>query len=218
MMEVQETWSATASPASLEALAKVGESIRFRKGELFGRQGEPASYLYAIVTGHVILHRRGRDGEDYALYLLGPGELFGEGSVHSARKWLATVRSVTPGTGLRIPSDALQGLARQSPAALEALLTLMSERLERSHRRVDVLTTSGARERVLGLLRLMVETTGRLGGGSLWVPMRVTQGELAEMLGLARETVSRVLSELEQAGIVRKSTRAGIWVNPGFLD
>ena len=48
------------------------------KGRVIGVQAQPCDSLFIITEGQVLLSRQNPDGEEYALYLLGPGQIFGE--------------------------------------------------------------------------------------------------------------------------------------------
>jgi CRP-like cAMP-binding protein len=60
----------------------------------------------------------------------------------------------------------------------------------------------------------MAEHHGRREGDRVWVPLGLTQEDLGKMVGLARETVARLLAELEDSGLIRREGR-GVWLLPG---
>lgn len=196
----------------LSPLGDLAARRAFWKGRLIGVQGQPCDGLHVISEGQVLLSRRNADGEDYALYLLGGGQLFGEGSLHPSGCWLATTRAVTDGILYVLPSSQLPRLFQYHPQLADHVLTLLSLRLERAHRRLDVTNVHSARERLLGLLRVMSDYQGEPQGGEIWLPLGLTQTELGDMVGLARETVARVIADLEAEGLVRREGRRGLWL------
>src|SRR5207244_9076308 len=135
--------------------------------------------------------------------LLGPGDLLGEGSLRPERCWLASARAVTNGAMHVLPAAQLPRFAQYFPKLMAHIVTLLSSRLERAHRRLDLITAKSARERVLGLLYVMSEFHGREEGGAFWMPIRLSQAALGELVGLARESVGRDFSDLEEQGFVR---------------
>jgi CRP-like cAMP-binding protein len=179
---------------------------------LIGGQGDPCENLYIIAEGQVLMSRRSPEGEDYALYLLGPGDLFGEGSLRPGRCFLGTLRAVTDVTVHALPAAQLPRFAQYYPQLMAHVGSLLAARLERAHRRRDVLCANNARDRVVGLLRAMAEYHGRPEGERTWVPLELTQAELGEMVGLARETVARVMADLEAEGTIRRRQRSGLWI------
>jgi CRP/FNR family transcriptional regulator len=196
----------------VEWLAQVVTPRPFLKGTEIAVQDQPCRGLHLIRRGQILLSRRNVDGENYALYLLGAGEMFGEGSLRPEGRWLATARAVTDGSLFVLPASQLPGLLQAHSQLASQLLVLMSGRLEQAHRRLDLLSTTSARERVLGLLRVMAGTRGRVQDGELWLSLPLTHGELGGMLGMTRETVARVVSALEAEGLIRHRRRHGFWI------
>lgn len=195
-------------------LADVAQRRPFFKGRLIGVQGQRCEEVQIIAEGQVLLCRENDRGDDYSLYLLGPGELFGEGALHPDAHWLVTARAVTDGAAYVLPAAGLSLLFKHYPQLGARVLALYSLRLERSHRRLDVTQQTGAKARILKLLHVMAEYHGESNGARVWMPSAVTQAELGEMVGLARETVARVLAELEEEGAIRRDGRRGLWLTP----
>jgi CRP/FNR family transcriptional regulator len=184
--------------------------VPFWRGKRLGTQGEPCDLLYIIGRGEVLLTARSAEGEQ-PLYLLGRGDLFGEGALHPRHRWLANARAVSDGYANVLPAAQLTRVAQFYPHLVAHVLTLLTLRLERAHRRVDLLKERGARERLLGLLAVLAQDHGEPRAGRLWVPARLTQAELGGLVGLARETVARVLRDLATEGVVRRG-RDGLWI------
>jgi CRP/FNR family transcriptional regulator, cyclic AMP receptor protein len=195
-------------------LAEIAPRMPFWKGTVIGKQGEPCSSIYIIVSGQVLLSRKSLEGEEYSVYLLGGGDLFGEGSLQPEREWMVTARAVTDGAAYVLPSAQLSRFIQYYPDLGTHIVKLLGARLVRSHRRLDLVTSNCARDRVLGLLRVLADHHGQERQERIWLPISVTQTELAEMVGLARETVARVLTALETEGLVFKEGRRGFWLKP----
>ncbi|MCC2668962.1 MAG: Crp-like helix-turn-helix domain, partial [Armatimonadetes bacterium] len=70
------------------------------------------------------------------------------------------------------------------------------------------------RARAHGLLHLLAARYGEQRGGRIWLEMPLSQSELADLVGLRRETMSRVLGSLVEAGAIQRGGRRGIWVDP----
>lgn len=201
-------------PVDLDSrsLSDLAPRVRIWRGTRIGTQGEPCENIYIIAEGQVLLSRRNTEGEDYALYLLGPGDLFGEGALSRQRRWLVTARAMTDGVVHVLPAGQLPRLAQYYPQLTAHIVTLLSSRLERAHLRLDIVTTDSARGRLLSILNVLADYHGETRDGARWLPMRLTQAELGSMVGLARETVARTLGELESEGVIRRQGRRGLWL------
>ncbi len=193
-------------------LADLAPLRRFSAGDCLARQGEHCEHIQVVARGKILLCRTTPEGEESALYLLGAGDLYGEGSLHPSRKWLFTPRAVEAGAVHCLPAVYLARMAQHFPQLTTHIVTLMSVRLEWAHQRVELIKSAGARERLLALARHLAETSGVADGSGYWVSLPLTQAELGSLAGLARETVVRTLAELEVAGLVRRDGRRGLWV------
>jgi CRP-like cAMP-binding protein len=71
---------------------------------------------------------------------------------------------------------------------------------------------SDAKTRLIELLRAMAHQYGEAEGDEIWMPLPLTQAELGQMIGLARETVARMLAQLEREGVLRREGRKGLWL------
>ena len=64
-----------------ELLESIAPRRPFFKGRVVGVQGQPCEGVFIIGEGQVLLSRAQHGGDDYALHLLGPGDVFGEGAL-----------------------------------------------------------------------------------------------------------------------------------------
>jgi len=214
-MRLTSTGSPLALPhVDLHPLAEIAARQPLLKGRFICVQGQPADSLYLIEKGQVLLCRTDAEGEDYSLYLLGPGQLFGEGALHPEGMSLVTARAITDGSAYVLSGALLPRLFQHYPELAQHILNLLSIRLERAHRRLDVTRLADARTRLLALLYVMADHQGESCGSEIWMPLSLTQAELGQMIGLARETVARILTQLAREGAIRREGRRGLWLLP----
>lgn len=193
-------------------LAEITQRRPFFQGRLVAVQGQPSEGLCIIGKGQLLLSRANDTGEDYALFLLGPGELFGAGALLPEGQWLATVRGVTDGYLYVVSPSNLPRLLEFYPQLGVQLLRMLAFALQRAYRRQDVAQSLVARERLFKLLCLLAEYHGRNEAGEARLELHLSQAELGEMVSLARETVARALGELVEEGRIRREGRRVIWV------
>lgn len=196
-------------PLDTGLLSELSEPEHFGKGRVFGLQGEPCPGVFIIQRGHVLQSRLHPGGDEHALHLLGPGELFGEGALGARPRWLTNVRAATAGTAWQLTRPQVYRLGRHYPRFLESIVALLSRRLEQAYDQADLLSTPNARERLLGFLRLAAASHGEPRGADLWIPLPLKQAELGDLLSLQRETVARSIAALEAEGVLRHRPRQG---------
>lgn len=164
-----------------------------RNAEIYG-EGEPADYLYKVVTGAVRTYKVLADGRRQigAFYL--PGDIFGleTGIEHSF-----SAEAITDAKILVVKRSALVALAERDNDVARQLWTMTGEELRRVQDHILLLIKT-AKERVVGFLLEMAQRVPA--GNQVELPM--SRQDIADYLGLTIETVSRTLTELENAATI----------------
>jgi CRP/FNR family nitrogen fixation transcriptional regulator len=159
-----------------------------RNGEIYG-EGEPADFVYKVISGTVRTYKVLADGRRQigAFYL--PGDVFGleVGEEHGF-----SAEAITASKVLVAKRSALMNLAARDSGVARELWTLTGQELARVQDHIMLLVKT-AQERVVGFLFEM--EARRPAGGTVELPM--SRQDIADYLGLTIETVSRTLTSLE---------------------
>jgi CRP-like cAMP-binding protein len=194
--------------ASLESedrtsLAKRILRQSFPKGSTLFRRGEPGNALYIIIRGQIRIFASTRQGNEITLALLGPGEFFGEMALLDGEPRSANAEA-TEETELHfLDRDNFFFFLMHKESALRAILCALSRRLRRTD---DLLTEAYFLQISHRLARKLAELHEMaLRGEDTSHPLRVTQKELAGMIGATRESVNKELNVLKKRGLVQTS-------------
>ncbi len=184
-----------ALPASdVEALRRFGRGVEFRAGELLFSQGEKPHVTYIIESGEAELVYETRF-ERLVVQLLGPGSGVGYLAVVLDSPYAYSAYARTAVRGLAFDTATVDTMLDLHPEICFRWLRLLAKRLERAQRRLVEFAGKSAFERVVHFL--LNETLER---DSL--SLSLTQSKLAEVLALSRQTVSRVLGDLESQRLI----------------
>ncbi|HKX17413.1 MAG TPA: Crp/Fnr family transcriptional regulator [bacterium] len=189
--------------AELEKIAALLRRRRYRAGEPVFREGDPGTALYVVDTGEIRILLGGADGKEVVLSLLGSGEFFGELALLDGEPRSADAVATVPTELLVLPRDDFLRLLREVPAVAVNMLAALSRRFRRTDRLVHDAAFSDVRTRVTRLLIELAETRGRLGPGGVTIGPRLTQGELASMVGATRESINKCLRSYAAQGLLR---------------
>jgi CRP-like cAMP-binding protein len=162
-------------------------------------QDEPGDRMYVLAEGAVKLYVCSRDGGVVELARHHPPAVFGELAVLDGGPRSATAEAVERSTLLVVTRAELLRLLRSEEQVAEALLRSLGGMVRRTTHQVTDLVFLNLRGRVARQLLLLAEN----GNGSGTVTRQVTQGELATMVGGARQSVNQVLRSLEARGFIR---------------
>lgn len=194
----------------IAAIDAMGTQMKFSTNtEIFG-EGEPAEYVYKVVTGAVRTYNVLGDGRRQISGFYLPGEIFGL-EVGSEHRYSA--EAINRVTVLVVRRSALVSLAERDCAAAHELWAFTGRELRRAqeHMRVYVKT---APQRVASFL---LEMSRRLSASDA-IELPMSRQDIADYLGLTIETVSRTMTHLasEQA-IALPTARRIVLRNAGML-
>lgn len=158
--------------------------------------------VYFIVEGWVKIRTYNLEGKEVTLNIIGKGELFGEMAALDEVPRSTDVITLTPTVIGSMPSQDFVKLLQTEPLAGMRLAQLMARRLRQVNRRLR-LRESDSQSRVADTLLFLAEGQGKKGQTGTEIP-NLPHRELSSLSGLARETVTRVLTRLEKKGLIRR--------------
>jgi CRP/FNR family transcriptional regulator, cyclic AMP receptor protein len=161
------------------------------------------SSVYFVLSGWLKIRTYNADGREITLNIVGRGEVVGEMAALETAPRSTDVLSLTPATIVNIPAEDFVRLLKTEPLAGMRLAQLMARRLRQVNRRLR-LRESNSASRVADTLLFLVEGQGKNVSSGIEIP-NLPHRELSSMSGLARETVTRVLSKMEAAGLIDRS-------------
>ncbi|RJP22679.1 MAG: hypothetical protein C4529_05030 [Deltaproteobacteria bacterium] len=208
----ESTHPSTGSPAfsgdAREALAMLAPYFRprrFSAGSVLWRSGETPSMVVAIETGHIKVYRTLPGGNVAALYLFGPGELFGFLPFLDGRPYPATAEAIDDVRARTMSREGLLRGLRENPAVALPLFSFLGRRLREAFDRIELLSARGALPRVAAALAALLHKGDR--GTATIVSLPVPSGDFARALGIAPESFSRAVTDLAEAGVIHRLGR-----------
>ncbi|NJK37605.1 MAG: Crp/Fnr family transcriptional regulator [Oscillatoriales cyanobacterium RM2_1_1] len=160
------------------------------------------SSVYFIVDGWVKIRTYNLEGKEVTLNILGKGEIFGEMAALDEVPRSTDVITLVPTLIGNMPAQDFVELISTEPLAGIRLAQLMGRRLRQVNRRLR-LRESDSTSRVADILLFLAEGQGKLSDQGTQIP-NLPHRELSGLSGLARETVTRVLSKLEKKGLIHR--------------
>ncbi len=170
------------------------------RGKLFSA-GDVGSAVYLVLSGWIKLSRPGAFGRDMVLELAGPGSLFGELAVLFAMPRAADAVALSAARVLTIDGRALIDALRRQPDAMLAVIRLLGERLARMTALVEEGQMPAEPRLARTLLRLAALDPKPTPSG-LIIDLGLSQTNLGEMTGLARESINKLLSNWKEQNLI----------------
>ncbi len=190
-------------PDALRVVALHGVERRYRKGAILMHEGDPGGTLYFIVSGRLRAYSASAEGQEFTFGYYGPGEYMGEMSLAGGPR-SASVVVETASVCRVVTREALVACIAQDPNITFLLLGKVVRLVRALSVRARDLALNDAYGRFAQLLR---DTAVAQPDGSRWMPMVLTQTELAQQVGCSRTMVTKLIGDLTRGGYLRLDER-----------
>jgi len=190
---------------------------RYAKHQTIFREGDPGQTFYLILAGSVAVVRIAPDGRETILSILKERDFFGEMSVFDTSVRAASVRTMTDVEVGVIERDDFLGLIDKTPRIGRLLVIALSERLRAANKLIAATTSQDIRARLASLLLNLMQNFGEPVSSGTRISLRLTNQEMANMIGTTRETVNRTLNRFWDERIIDMRTAHVIIVEPDKL-
>ena len=185
--------------ATLARLAQATTRRELKRGETLFRKGDPATGMYVVVYGEIKLVSTTPARGARLSGVVGARQSFGEPVMFLERPALVDAQAASDALLLHLPKDALFEEIERSPAFARRVIAGLSQRVESLVRELDRQSLGSGRERFIAyLLRHCRDRTA-----PLVVTLPAAKAEIASQLNLTPEHFSRILHELQEAGLLQ---------------
>ncbi len=178
----------------LSEVAQLVTARRYGKHQTIFREGDPGASFYIILSGSVAIVRIAPDGRETILSILKERDFFGEMSIFDTALRAASVRTLTEVEVGVIEREDFLALLERSARIGRLLVIALSERLRAANKLIAATTSQDIRSRLASLLLNLVQNFGEPVPSGSRISLRLTNQEMANMIGTTRETVNRTLN------------------------
>ena len=178
---------------ALHALSSVIRRRTFRSGEVIFHRDDPGQVLYIIKEGKVKICLISPDGQEISLVVLGTGECFGELALLDSLPRSADAITLERVECYTLQRSDFHAAIMKNPEIAIQVLEVLSKRLRNTDQQVEDLIFLDVYGRVAKKLLELAETHGIQVADGIRIEVRLTQQELASMVGASRESVNKVV-------------------------
>ena len=202
-------------PQQLQDLLRNASRRELKPGEAIINQGdEDGDFAIVLLSGGLKISMFSAGGREIILNYCGPGEVVGEIAMLDSGARTATVSAVEPSTVLLLSSRTFIAAATANPASLIGVMRTLARRVRQLNLVIESDRTFSMAPRLARALVRLADPD-RADGRLRYNP---SQSDLGAFAGLARENVSRLLSEWETRGIVGREGRRLVIRDNAYLQ
>lgn len=192
---------------SLGSMARMPVALRHvAEGGVLAHEGAPLQSLYVVRCGSLKCVRTLEDGYEQVAALALPGDVLGFDGLHAGRH-AATDRALEFSAVYALPLAALRALRERCPGLDDAWQRALSRQLARAAATADMLAAVASDVRLARFLLWLSSRAAALGWSSRRLRLSLCRRDLASLLGVAHETVSRSFTVMADAGLLKVDNR-----------
>lgn len=190
------------SSADVERLDRIVADRRpLSRGQMLFQTDMPFKALFVVRSGAMKTVVENEDGDEQIVGFHLPGELFGLDAIDEGRH-RCSAEALERTSLCEIPFDQLEDIAGKLPSLRHALFRIISREMAAEQRHLVLMSRRSARERLAIFLRSLSRRYERRGYSASGFNLSMSRYDLANYLGLAVETVSRLFTSMQEDGVL----------------
>ncbi len=190
------------SPQLLGELAQKMRPLRFRSGTAIFHADDVGSMMYIIISGAVKIFIPSTDGREVVLAIHRTGDLFGEMSLLDNERRSASASTLDDTEMVSLSREDFQDVLARHPDASRAILDVLVKRLRQTNQSIQDAYLLDVPGRLARRLLILAREHGIKTDEGVEIGLRVSQQDLASMIGASRVAVNKQLQAWRHDGIV----------------
>lgn len=192
--------------AELRQLSEWLHRKTFSAGTTLMTADQSGEVVYFILSGTVKVHVEQAGGSDVIISILGPGESVGEMSALDHPSRSASVTTLEESELIWMDRATFRKFLMTTPMLSHNLSCLLSARLRQANEQIQSLATLDVECRIARQLIGFADKYGQPElGGHISIPVRLTQSDLANLVGATRESVNKIMVSYKERGYLSAS-------------
>ena len=204
---------------SAEELRRVQEKVvirKFRKNENILHAEYTSEFMYMILDGEAKVVRTTKKGKEILLSMHRSGDFFGELSLIDGKTVPADVFATRNSTTAIVSKKDFFLIISSQPKVLDNLLQILCARIRESLKKIQMMNFNNAAQRIQMLFLILSDNFGEATKNGAILNVKLVHRDIADMTGLTRETVTRVLDKWQKAGEIQILENKFILLRPAF--
>lgn len=194
-------------PEQFAHLCQSANRRKLQRGDYLFCQGDITNTIYLIKSGKLKLVQTDRNGHETILEVVGPGEVLGELSLYQEQPEHSSAVAMEEACICCFSKLQFEAAIKQNPTLALRIIDYLGQK------RYEAMLNTGrdsglpVKERLLRLIYNLAEEYGRETDTATLIDLKITQQELADMIGASRVMVSQAIRELEAANVIARKAR-----------
>ncbi len=190
---------------------------KIKKGQIILHEEDTNEFMYIILYGEVKVTKITEDGKEILLAIHQSGDFFGDISLIDQKTIPATVIATIDSSIAILRKENFFYLLRNQEQILDNFLKILCSRLRESWNRIRILSLTNAEQRVKMLFLKYATDVGTKIPEGLIIKIKLTHQDIANMIGISRETVTRIIDKMKKEEEIKVFKDRSILVTRSFF-
>ena len=190
----------------LETMSNRKTCTYYKTGQSVFHEAVMPVGLFCVNSGKIKLHKMGTDGKEQIVRLVKPGDILGYRALMSDTPYSASATVLEDATVCMIPREVFFSILKENNQISDGLMKILCRTIKESETKLTEMAYKPVRERLAEALLYLLRTYAEEKDPEPFT-MAMTREDLASLVGTAKETVIRLLSQLKSEGIVQTQGR-----------
>lgn len=177
----------------------------YKKGQIICFEGDISDKLYIISSGKIKVFKYTKEGKEQILYILSEGDFIGDLSLLKRSEFKFNAEALESVGVCTLAKKDFDNILKTNPEIALKILEVVHDRIMRLEDLVQSLSTNDIEARIAGLLLSFVKDFGVYKGNEIELTIPLSREDMANYIGVTRETISRKLSSMQDEGIIKLS-------------
>jgi CRP/FNR family transcriptional regulator len=175
---------------------------RYKKGQVIFFEGDVSDKFFIINKGKIKIFKYNKEGKEQILYILSEGDFIGYLSLLKKGKVDFNAEALEDVSVCILTKDDFDKIVKKAPEMSLRILESLHDRLVSLENLVQTLSTKDIEARIAGLLKGFAKDFGKEGKEEIIIELPLSREEMANFIGVTRETMSRKLTAMEEDGVI----------------
>lgn len=189
-----------------------GQVFHYNAGEIIYDEKIDHPYIYFILEGFLVINKISHEGKERYLFFVSKGDFFNQHAVDS-RLTTISAKAHTNLKVLRIAREDLLNIMRDDFDFNMMIIKVITKLTRRLQRQLSNIGTYDNKYRLGARLWKLARDYGIKDGDRTYLDIPLTQFDLSNTIGITRETLNRLLKELERDGLILMEGRKIVILN-----
>ncbi|WP_404328896.1 Crp/Fnr family transcriptional regulator [Mesobacillus maritimus] len=201
-----------------ELLKNSYRKVKLKKGTFLFQEGQEAKEMYVLLSGKVQISKMNAEGKELTLRLCSDNDIVGELTLFTVDpRYLFNAKVLETGEAAAINIDDLERILFNNSKLAYEYMKWMNDHIRKTITKFRDLVLNGKKGALYSTLIRLCNSYGVLRQDGIFIDVPLTNQDLANYCGTARESVSRMLGELRDEGVISVERKKIVVHNLSYL-